>query len=321
MGKKTSGMDQFRNKRKIVTDELLTEDIKVEIKYDPDEVVHIQIVEIEQSPDQSRVIETDSADIRELANNIQEVGLIQPIIVRKDKENDKWILVCGERRLAAHKLLNRRTIAAIVRNELNEDKIKSWALTLSENVMRKQLNPAEAFDAIEIGKKTHGLKGAEIAEMLGVSESRVAQIHGISKLPTDLLESLEKENKLTARHVSAFKTLLGGTAIESLDPDEVDNEYVKKVKENLETLKNEVITDDLSGKEAIKRAKEIKDPRTERSFLSTLSIRLRHTIIHKKPKRMSESKRALSIKQAKAMISLLEGYISEEETKLKTQGA
>lgn len=280
----------------------------------------IRIDEIAPSPHQTRSdIKPDSPDIIELAENIQKVGLINPIIVRPnpDQSSDyKWILVAGERRLAAHKRLGRTTIKASIRETLKDDELKSWSVTLSENIMRKPLKPDEAGEAIEIARNMN-MNNRAIAETIGVSERYVIHLYGATKLPEDLRTQLEQYGKLTKRHIEAFKRLIGTKKITELPPKDGDTEEITKTKKLLLQLLNEVIDDDLSGEDAIKRAKELLKPsKKNKSFLTTLNKRVKETL-KRRPTRMSDDQRRLAIQQAEEIIRVLQEFIKEEKTKLE----
>lgn len=91
---------------------------------------------------------TEDAGINELAQSIQEKGLISPITVMKADENS-YEIIAGQRRYLACKKLGKRTISAIVRE--NMDDIDATIISLIENVHRADMNPmdkAKAFKKI-----------------------------------------------------------------------------------------------------------------------------------------------------------------------------
>jgi ParB/RepB/Spo0J family partition protein len=280
--------------------------------------IEIPVDEVGPSPHQTRKnIDIDSPDIIEMAENIERVGLINPIIVRPNPDphgQPRWILVAGERRLAAYKRLGKKTIRATIRENLKDDEIKSWSITLSENVMRRQLRPDEAGEAIELAKKLN-LTNEEIANQIGVSERRVIQLHGALKLPEDLRLKLEEHGKLTHRHITAFKKLIGNKKITKLALEEDDTEDIAETKIMLQQLLDEIIEQDLSGEEALSRAKEMIRP-DGKSPLTSVSQKLDDTI-RKWPTRMKEQKRRLVIYQAKRMIEQLSKIIEKETANLK----
>ena len=100
-------------------------------------VLEIDVNKIKPNPYQPRK-EFKKESIIELANSIKKHGLLQPIILIKDK--NEYILVAGERRLRAIKELNKGKIKAIVVDYSLSD-LREYALI--ENIQREDLNPIE----------------------------------------------------------------------------------------------------------------------------------------------------------------------------------
>lgn len=96
----------------------------------------------------------DLGDINELAKSVELNGILQPIGV-EEKPNGRFKLLYGGRRLAAHLVLKRTEIEALVRGEMTE--VEAQLLELEENLRRKQLTWQEEQDAID---KIHKLKMA-----------------------------------------------------------------------------------------------------------------------------------------------------------------
>jgi len=93
---------------------------------------------IEVNPYQPRSYFNEEA-LRELATSIQELGVIQPITVRK-LEGNKFQLVSGERRFRASKLIGNTTIPAYIRIANDQEMLE---MALVENIQRKDLDPIE----------------------------------------------------------------------------------------------------------------------------------------------------------------------------------
>ena len=75
----------------------------------------------------------------DLTNSIKERGVIQPLVVRKSKDqNDKFELIAGERRLQASQAAGLHDVPVII---IEADNLKSLELAIVENVQRKDLNP------------------------------------------------------------------------------------------------------------------------------------------------------------------------------------
>ena len=114
----------------------------------------------------------DQESLNELAENIKENGLIQPITVRKLPKGSehKFEIVCGERRYRAVTIAGLEEIACVVR-ELDDK--QAFAAMIIENLQRKDVDPMEEAAAFSKLYTDGTMKIAEIAKMLGKSSSFV----------------------------------------------------------------------------------------------------------------------------------------------------
>jgi ParB family chromosome partitioning protein len=101
-------------------------------------ILEIELKNIEVNPFQPRTYFDEEA-LSELANSIKELGVIQPITVRKLKGN-KFQLVSGERRFRASKLIGNDTVPAYIRIANDQEMLE---MALVENIQRKNLDPIE----------------------------------------------------------------------------------------------------------------------------------------------------------------------------------
>ena len=101
-------------------------------------IIEIGLDLIDVNPYQPRT-HFDEEALIELANSIRELGVIQPITVRKLNEN-KFQLVSGERRFRASKLIGNKTIPAYIRLANDQEMLE---MALVENIQRKNLDPIE----------------------------------------------------------------------------------------------------------------------------------------------------------------------------------
>jgi len=153
-------------------------------------IIEIDLDKIEISPYQPR-IEYNKEKIEELAKSIKENGLIQPITVKKN--NNKYQIIAGHRRYLAFKKLNKESIPAIVRNEQDNEEI----ITLTENLIRENLNPIEIAISLEtILEKEIAKNQSELAKILGINESTVSRYLKLLKLPEKIKQYI-KERKYT----------------------------------------------------------------------------------------------------------------------------
>ena len=164
-------------------------------------ILNIKLDEIRTNPCQPRK-DFDEVSIRELADSIKTYGLIQPIAVRRIRENS-YELIAGERRLRACTILNMEEIPAIIVEATATD---SAILALIENIQRENLGYIEEANAYLSLISDHGITQEELAEKLGKSQSTVANKIRILRLSFQVRKLLA-ENNLSERHARALLKL------------------------------------------------------------------------------------------------------------------
>ena len=152
----------------------------------------------------------EGESLEALAVSIREVGILQPIVVRKTLNG--FELIAGERRLRAAKLAGLATIPAVVRESDDADTLRE---ALIENIHREDLNPVELAEAFRELLEELGLKQETLAERLGVSRSHIANTIRLLALPTEV-QQLLAERKLQAGHGRALLSLGDAEAQRSL---------------------------------------------------------------------------------------------------------
>lgn len=166
-------------------------------------VVEIDIDKIKANPLQPRKV-FDDESLQELADSIQEYGLLQPILVYEDGgKSDEYFLIAGERRLRASKIAKKETIKAIV-VDVQEKKLRELALI--ENIQREDLNPIDLAQSYKELIDEYGITHEEVAKRL--SKSR-AQITNTLRL-LDLENEVQKyiiENKISQGHAKILVAL------------------------------------------------------------------------------------------------------------------
>ena len=141
-------------------------------------------------------------DLEGLAESIHYNGLLQPITVRK-KENGKYELISGERRLRACKMAGLSAIPSII---VDVDEEKSAILAVIENLQRENLHFFFFFMAKERLIKCFGFSQEEIARKLGKSQSALSNKLRILRLPDEIRYSVMLYG-LTERHARALLRL------------------------------------------------------------------------------------------------------------------
>jgi ParB family chromosome partitioning protein len=118
-------------------------------------------------------------ELTELSESIQQVGLLQPIVVRK-LDADDYELIMGERRLRAHQQAGIERIPAIVRATDDESMLTD---ALLENLHRVQLNPLEEAAAYEQLMRDFGITQDELAKRLKRSRPQISNTIRLLRLP------------------------------------------------------------------------------------------------------------------------------------------
>lgn len=144
----------------------------------------------------------DDAALDELAASIAEVGVLEPILVRK-RAKGGYEIVAGERRWRAAQLAGLSSIPVVVL-ELNDQEVLECALV--ENLQRENLNPVEAARAYKALVDTFGLSQEEVADRVGLSRPAVANALRLLRLPADYLKDVEG-GYLSAGHARALLSL------------------------------------------------------------------------------------------------------------------
>ncbi|EAK3646977.1 ParB/RepB/Spo0J family partition protein [Campylobacter lari] len=143
----------------------------------------------------------DTQALEELAGSIKEYGLIQPVVVFKKDEFD-YILIAGERRFRACKLLGKEQIKAVV---LNVDDIKLRELALIENIQRENLNPIELAHSYKELLEIHDITQEKLADLIHKSRSQIANTLRLLNL-NEQTQNLIIEGKISQGHA---KVLVG----------------------------------------------------------------------------------------------------------------
>ena len=158
----------------------------------------INIEDIQINPFQPR-IDFEKEKIYELSESIKELGIIQPITVRKLGYN-KYQLISGERRLRASKELNLKTIPSYIRIANDEQMLE---MALVENIQRENLNPIEIAISFQRLIKECDLTQEECGNRLGKKRSTIANFLRLLKLPSEIQDGLKKE-KISVGHARAL---------------------------------------------------------------------------------------------------------------------
>ena len=164
-------------------------------------LVEVNVASIHPNPYQPRAT-FDEESIAELAQSIQQVGLLQPLLVRK--VDDGYELVAGERRLRTVTSLGMEKVACIVQQDIEDE--SSAMMALIENLQREDLHYLEEAQCYQKLLETYGLTQEELANRLGKSQSSIANKLRLLKL-SDEVKAAMTEKRLSERHARALLKL------------------------------------------------------------------------------------------------------------------
>ncbi len=173
-------------------------------------LLEVPVNAVGPNPKQPRTKFDDEA-IASLAASIREVGILQPIVVRRAGDG-RYEVIAGERRLRAAKLAGLATVPVVLRDSEDADLLRE---ALIENIHREDLNPIEQAEAFRQLLEELGLKQDQLAERVGVSRSHIANTIRLLALPLEVQQLLTDE-RISAGHARALLALGDKDAMTSL---------------------------------------------------------------------------------------------------------
>jgi ParB family chromosome partitioning protein len=170
----------------------------------------IPVGSIVANPRQPRQVFDEEA-LEELKISIQEVGFLQPIVVREAGDG-RYELVMGERRWRAAQAVERETIPAIIRDTRDDAMLRD---ALLENIHRANLNPLEEAAAYQQLLDEFGATHEELARRIGRSRPQISNTIRLLNLPPQVQRRVAA-GVLSAGHARALLSLEDGEAQEEL---------------------------------------------------------------------------------------------------------
>ena len=190
------------------------------------------------NPKQPRTI-FDEKDLEQLSGSIQQVGVLEPIVVREISEDDpryqdgaRFELIMGERRLRASKLAGLQRVPAIVRTTSDVEMLRE---ALLENLQRVQLNPLEEAAAYQQMMEDFGLTQEKLAQAVSKSRPQIANTLRLLQLPPNVQKRVAA-GVLTAGHARALLSLKDPATMEKLTQKIVKEGLSVRSTEELVTL-------------------------------------------------------------------------------------
>ncbi|MFY8068746.1 MAG: ParB/RepB/Spo0J family partition protein [Flavobacterium sp.] len=207
-------------------------------------IIELDIESIEINPFQPRTNFNEDT-LQELAKSIKELGVIQPITVRKLDFN-KYQLISGERRLRASKLIGLKTIPSYIR--LANDN-ESLVMALVENIQRHDLDPIEVAISYQRLIEEIKLTQEELSERVGKKRSTI----------TNYLRLLKLDPIIQTGMRDGFISMGHGRALINIDNQDAQSDiYHKVVTQNLSVRETEALVKNYQESLKPKAAKSTK---------------------------------------------------------------
>ncbi|AOW20215.1 ParB/RepB/Spo0J family partition protein [Urechidicola croceus] len=194
-------------------------------------IIELELDSIEVNPYQPRTYFNEEA-LRELASSIKELGVIQPITVRK-LDGNKFQLVSGERRFRASKLIGNKTIPAYIRIANDQEMLE---MALVENIQRKDLDPIEVALSYQRLIDEINLTQEEMSQRVGKKRSTVTNYLRLLKLDP-IVQTGMRDGFLTMGH--------GRALINVENQDDQLAIYEKVLKQKLSVRQTELLVKNL----------------------------------------------------------------------------
>ncbi len=204
-------------------------------------ISEIEIAWIESNPFQPRS-HMDAEALEELAASIRQIGIIQPITVRKLSEQ-RYQLIAGERRLKASAIAGLKRIPAYVRTADDQGMLE---LALVENIQREDLDPIEVAISYQRLVEECNLTQENLSDRVGKKRSTVSNYLRLLKLPAEIQLGL-RTSQLSMGHARTIITIA--------DPETQLTIYRKIIANNLSVRKIEEMVRTLQSTPAKKPVK------------------------------------------------------------------
>lgn len=161
-------------------------------------IAEIEISKIEANPFQPRT-EFDEDALRELSESIKELGVIQPITVKK-LDDGNFQLISGERRTRASKLAGLKKIIAFVRDANDQGMLE---MALVENIQREDLNSIEVAVTYQRLMDECNLTQEKLSERVGKKRTTITNYLRLLKLPAEIQIGV-RDNRISMGHAKAL---------------------------------------------------------------------------------------------------------------------
>ena len=212
-------------------------------------ISEIPLSQIHPNPNQPRQ-EFEAEALEELAASIRQLGIIQPITLRKISEGN-YQIISGERRYRASKSIGLENIPAYIKTTEDEQVME---MALIENIQREDLNAIEVALAYQKLLEVYNLTHEKLSERLGKKRATITNYLRLLKLPAIIQIGL-KDKKIEMGHARALAGIEDSQWQLALYDDIVKHGLsVRKVEEIIKTNSPEALARKQSDKQAKKKA-------------------------------------------------------------------
>ena len=202
-------------------------------------VVAIPIKQITTNPYQPRSNFSDE-NITELANSIKNLGIVQPITVRKVGDN-KFQLIAGERRLRASKKIGLKAIPSFIKNSNDEEMLE---IALVENIQRKDLDPIEIALSLKRLIDEVSLTQEQLSKKLGKKRSTISNYIRLLRLDPVIQTGIR----------DGFLSMGHGRSIINIEDKNVQLKIYKEIiKKELSVRKTEILVRKIKENKTLKK--------------------------------------------------------------------
>ena len=229
------GLDTLIPEKKSIKSSQKSETSKSAEKQEPQNgELMMKINMVEPNRDQPRRNFEEDA-LLELADSIKQMGVLQPLLVRK--RNDYYEIIAGERRWRAAKIAGLKEVPVIIKDYTEQEIVE---IGLIENIQRENLNPIEEAMAYKKLLEEFHLKQDEVAERVSKSRTAVTNSMRLLKL-NEKVQQMIIDDMITTGHARALLAI-----------DDQEQQYI---------LANKIFDEKLSVRETEKLIKDIKNPK------------------------------------------------------------
>ena len=229
------GLDTLIPEKKSIKSSQKSETSKSAEKQEPQNgELMMKINMVEPNRDQPRKNFEEDA-LLELADSIKQMGVLQPLLVRK--RNDYYEIIAGERRWRAAKIAGLKEVPVIIKDYTEQEIVE---IGLIENIQRENLNPIEEAMAYKKLLEEFHLIQDEVAERVSKSRTAVTNSMRLLKL-NEKVQQMIIDDMITTGHARALLAI-----------DDQEQQYI---------LANKIFDEKLSVRETEKLIKDIKNPK------------------------------------------------------------